>query len=167
LVNPVAQFDRVKRPGILGYVQEDMVGRVDAVKNVHGLPLAGVGVEPVLGRQGRFGRNPGQDAAGAAMVRELVAYGVDASGLRLFEGCRSSQSTVIVDARGERLIVSYWGDAPGDAGWLPLADVARAGAVLADVRWPEGALALFAAARRANVPSVPPCPRPKLPRQRR
>jgi len=107
-----------------------------------------------LGGRATFWGRAGDDAAGAAMVRELVAYGVDASGLRLFEGCRSSQSTVIVDARGERLIVSYWGDAPGDAGWLPLADVARAGAVLADVRWPEGALALFAAARRANVPSV-------------
>jgi sulfofructose kinase len=107
-----------------------------------------------LGGRAAFWGRAGDDAAGAAMAREFDDYGVDASGFRRFAGCRSSQSTVIVDARGERLIVSFWGDAPEDAAWLPLDRVARAKCVLADVRWPAGALALFGAARAAGVPSV-------------
>lgn len=107
-----------------------------------------------LGGHAAFWGRAGDDAAGEAMAREFERWGVDARGFRRFVGRRSSQSTVIVDARGERLIVSYWGDAPEDAGWLPLADIALARAVLADVRWPQGAHALFAAARRADVPSV-------------
>ena len=66
------------------------------------------------GRVAFFGR-AGDDAAGAAMAREFASYGVDARGFRLIAGCRSSQSAIVVDARGERLIVTHLGDVPDDA----------------------------------------------------
>jgi sulfofructose kinase len=108
-----------------------------------------------LGAAAQFWGRAGHDAAGAAMRDELAAWGVDVAHLRLFDGARSSVSGVIVDARGERTIVNFRGsDQPADPGWLPLAEVRQADAVLADPRWPEGALTLFGAARRHRVPSV-------------
>jgi sulfofructose kinase len=53
---------------------------------------------------------------------------------------------LVANFRGQNL--------PTDPSWLPLNEVTQADAVLADVRWPEGAAALFAAARRAGVPTV-------------
>lgn len=105
------------------------------------------------GRVAFFGR-AGDDAAGAAIAQEFASYGVDARAFRRLPGCRSSQSAILVDAKGERLIVSHHGDVPDDASWLPLGEVRDAGAVLADVRWPAGARALFGAAREAGVPRV-------------
>ena len=107
-----------------------------------------------LGGRVAFWGRAGDDAAGATMAREFADYGVDARDFRLLGGCRSSQSAIVVDARGERLIVSHHGDAPDDASWLPLARVRDAGAVLADVRWLAGARALFGAARDAGVARV-------------
>lgn len=108
-----------------------------------------------LGAQVQFWGRAGLDDAGRAMREELAGWGVDVRQMRLFEGARSSVSCVIVDAAGERCIVNFRGEGlPADAGWLPLAEVAHADAVLADPRWPEGALALFGAARAAGVPSV-------------
>ena len=97
-----------------------------------------------LGGRVAFWGRAGDDAAGATMAQELAAYGVDARAFRRLAGCRSSQSAILVDAKGQRLIVSHHGDVPDDAAWLPLADV----------RWPAGARALFGAAREAGVPRV-------------
>jgi sulfofructose kinase len=108
-----------------------------------------------LGAQVQFWGRAGQDSAGRAMHDALAARGVDVSGFRLFDGARSSVSGIIVDAQGERAIVNFRGAGlPGDPGWLPLDRVAQADAVLADPRWPEGALAMFGAARAAGVPTV-------------
>lgn len=108
-----------------------------------------------LGATVAFWGRAGDDRAGQAMRGELAAGGVDVTGFRLFEGGRSSVSGVVVDRRGERAIVNFRGaDLPADPGWLPLAEVARADAVLADPRWPEGAAALFAAARERGVATV-------------
>jgi len=80
---------------------------------------------------------------------------VDVRGLRRFAGLYSSTSAILIDARGERLIVSYRGtalEAPAD--WLQLDQVGSAGALLADVRWPQGSIAALRAARRAGIPTV-------------
>ena len=56
---------------------------------------------------------------------------------------------------GERLIVgSRDVDMPSGTHWLPMERVTEAGAVLADVRWLEGARAAFEAARLNGVPTV-------------
>ncbi|RJE89116.1 PfkB family carbohydrate kinase [Paracoccus onubensis] len=108
-----------------------------------------------LGGQARFWGRAGKDAAGLAMRRELALEGVDAEHLRLFPHARSSVSCVLVDPAGERLIVNFRGaDLPEKADWLPLDQVAGAGAVLADPRWVEGAATAFEAARKVGVPTV-------------
>lgn len=108
-----------------------------------------------LGATVAFWGRAGEDAAGFAMREELARFGVDVQHFRLFAGARSSVSGVIVDARGERTIVNFRGaDLPADADWLPLQQVSEADAVLADPRWPEGALAMFQAARARGVPTV-------------
>lgn len=108
-----------------------------------------------LGARVRFWGRAGDDNAGHAMREALQSCAVEVDGFRLFAGARSSVSGIVVDARGERSIVNFRGDGlPADPSWLPLDAVARADAVLADPRWPEGARALFAAARAEGVPSV-------------
>lgn len=108
-----------------------------------------------LGGEAHFWGPAGEDSVAELMRVQLQAAGVDVNGLRRFAGRQSSTSAILIDARGERLIVSYRGsalEAPAD--WLPLAQIASAGAVLADVRWPQGALAALRAARRAAIPNV-------------
>ena len=108
-----------------------------------------------LGARASFWGRAGDDGAGIAMRDELARSNVDVAAFRLFEGARSSVSGIVVDALGERAIVNFRGaDLPADPSWLPLDAVAGADAVLADPRWPEGALALFRAAREHGIPTV-------------
>jgi sulfofructose kinase len=70
-------------------------------------------------------------------------------------------SAVIVDASGERMIVNNLDPSiPADATWLPSPATAGAQVVLADTRWPEGALAALQAARSAGLPGVLDADRP-------
>jgi sulfofructose kinase len=108
-----------------------------------------------LGGEAKFWGPVGADSVADIMSAQLQSAGVDVRGLRRFDGLSSSTSAILIDARGERLIVSYRGtalEAPAD--WLPLDQVPSAGALLADVRWPQGAVAALRAARRAGIPSV-------------
>ena len=74
--------------------------------------------------------------------------------LRL-SGFRTKIATILIDKRGERLVVSVQPQGyPPDASWLPIERVADAEAVLADTRWPAGAQRLFDAAAMAGKPSV-------------
>ncbi len=107
-----------------------------------------------LGAQAAFWGRGGADAAGDEMRRALAAERVDVGSFRLFSDGRSSVSGIIVDDVGEWQIVNFRGSFPEDSDWLPLDDVARASAVLADPRWPEGAAALFTAARKRDIPTV-------------
>ena len=108
-----------------------------------------------LGGAAHFWGPVGADSVADIMSAQLQAAGVDVRGLRRFAGLTSSTSAILIDARGERLIVSYRGtalEAPAD--WLQLDQVGSAGALLVDVRWPQGAIAALRAARRCGVPSV-------------
>jgi sulfofructose kinase len=97
----------------------------------------------------------GDDAAGAEIRAGLDAEGVATDGLRCVAGAVSATSAVIIDAAGERLLAHHDGERlDADPAFLPLGQVAGARAVLADLRWWEGALALFAAARAAGVPTI-------------
>jgi len=108
-----------------------------------------------LGGDAHFWGRAGDDPAGRLMHEELTAEGVDASGFRLFPGARSSVSGVFVGEQGERHIVNFRGHGlPEAAGWLPLEKIGVAAAVLSDPRWPDGTEAVFAAARRAGIPTV-------------
>jgi sulfofructose kinase len=108
-----------------------------------------------LGGEAVFWGPTGDDAIAAAILAQFVADGVDARCLKRFEGCTSSHSAVLVDERGERLVVGLRGSAlQAPADWLPLDQVASAGALLADVRWPAGAQRALRAARDAGIPAI-------------
>lgn len=108
-----------------------------------------------LGADTAYWGRAGDDAAGTTMQNEMAGYGVDVSHFRLFPGARSSISAVLVAHDGERTIVNYRGaNLPDNASWLPLQQVAAAQAISADIRWVEGAVALFGAARKAGIPTV-------------
>jgi sulfofructose kinase len=107
-----------------------------------------------LGARVSFWGPAGDDTIADTIETALRGEGVDVC-LRRFAGLGSSHSAVLVDARGERLVVGHRGSAlQAPADWLPLTDLAGAGAVLADVRWPQGAAAALAAARAAGIPAV-------------
>lgn len=95
------------------------------------------------------------DLSGDRIVADLEAEGVDASASLRAPGLRSPVSAILVDAAGERMVVSYSDPAmPERTGWLPPSLPEGANAVLADTRWGEGALAALQLARKVGVPGV-------------
>jgi len=97
----------------------------------------------------------GADSAGKRIHALLEQEGVDIRYVRSYEGARSSTSAVIVDGKGERLIIGERDHAMSmDAGWLPLERIAGAAAVMSDLRWVEGTRAAFGAARAAGIPTL-------------
>jgi len=97
----------------------------------------------------------GDDRTGDAIVSDLEALGVDLTDTLRATGRRSPLSAVLVDPRGERLVVNHADpDMPDATDWLPLDRLNRADAVLVDPRWPDGAATLLQAAREWNIPSV-------------
>lgn len=106
----------------------------------------------------RLGGNPllaarlGQDAVGDGILSDLSDEGVDIS-LCDRSGTRSSYSSVLVDQTGERQIVNFRGSGLiEDASFFKSAPAC--GAVLADTRWSDGALAAMELAGRRDVPGV-------------
>jgi sulfofructose kinase len=97
----------------------------------------------------------GDDNVGNMIRSGLKAERVDVRYVQAFEGARSSTSAILVDDRGERLIVGQR-DAgmPSGTSWLPLERVKQAHAVLGDVRWLEGVRTVFGQARKDKVPTV-------------
>lgn len=96
----------------------------------------------------------GDDTAGSALIAELKRVGVDVKYLRRLKGAITATSAVHVDASGERMLTNFRGSFPEDMKWLPLDETEHHSAVLADIRWPAGARAAFAEARREGVPSI-------------
>jgi len=81
---------------------------------------------------------------------------VPIEGVRRVPGARTWFATILVDQQGERLVVPFVDPAlDRDPAWLPLDEIAEAGAVLCDMRWVEGARAAFSQARRLGVPTIP------------
>ena len=108
-----------------------------------------------LGGKAELWSRTGDDGAGNVIRAGLKAERVDVRYVQGFEGARSSTSAIIVDDKGERLIVGQR-DAgmPSGTSWLPLERVGEADAVLGDVRWLEGIRAVFGRARKEKVPTI-------------
>jgi sulfofructose kinase len=108
-----------------------------------------------LGGEAEFWGPTGADGVAEIIRTQLARENVDVDNLRGFQGESSSHSAVLVDARGERLVVGHRGSAlQATAEWLPLARIKAAGALLADVRWPAGAATALQAARRAGIATI-------------
>ncbi len=117
-----------------------------------------------LGGRAALAARVGDDSVADAIVHELEGHAVDCAHVRRFPGHGSSVSAVMVDPVGERMIVNHL-DAtiPALADWLPAPIGLGADAVLADTRWPEGAVHALAAARAAGLPAIldADCPVPR------
>jgi sulfofructose kinase len=108
-----------------------------------------------LGAQVAFWGPTGDDATADVIEAQLSGEGVDVDNLRRLPGLRSSSSAVLIDAHGERLVVGFRSEAlQSSADWLPLHATKRVDAVLADVRWPDGAAAVLQAARASGVHAI-------------
>lgn len=125
-------------------------------REIGGGPAATAAVAAArLGAKVDFIGRIGDDATGQVLLDELASYGVNVDYTRRYPQARSSQSAVLVDAQGERIIINHPSpDLPEDAGWLSQIDFSQYDVVLADVRWHQGALAAFTLARRAGVTTL-------------
>jgi sulfofructose kinase len=115
---------------------------------------ASVAVARLSGQASYWGR-VGDDALGTRICAELAAEGVDVSQVRRVPDCVSPSAAILVADDGERLVCAY--NDPHldrDASWLRMHDATTFDAVLADVRWPEGAMRVLDAARSAGKPAV-------------
>ena len=102
-----------------------------------------------LGAQVSYCGRVGNDAAGTRILAQLAAERVDVTMVRRVDRCQSPIATILVDRHGERLICIYNDPAlDPDPSWLPVESIRKFSAVLADVRWPEGAARM--ARRRAR-----------------
>ena len=108
-----------------------------------------------LGGRVELWSRTGGDSAGERIHKFLAADGVDITYVRTFEHARSSTSAVIVDNKGERLIIGERDHAmPMDTSWLPFERIAGAAAVVSDLRWVEGTRDAFKEARTRGVPTL-------------
>ena len=108
-----------------------------------------------LGGKALYWGRVGGDTLGIRILKGLTDEGVNVDGVRRIAACVSPSAAILVADDGERLVCAY--NDPSldpDASWLPLEQVARCDAVLADVRWPEGAAVLLDAARQQGIPAV-------------
>ncbi|EDR6208505.1 sugar kinase [Salmonella enterica subsp. enterica serovar Bonariensis] len=103
-----------------------------------------------LGAQVDFIGRVGDDDTGNSLLAELESLGVNTRYTRRYTQARSSQSAIMVDAKGERIIVNYPSpDLLPDADWLNDIDFSQW-----DVRWHDGAKQAFTLARQAGVMTV-------------
>jgi sulfofructose kinase len=115
---------------------------------------AAVAVQRLGGAATYWGR-VGQDSWGDQVLVMLAKEGVNIQYLRQLAGYRTKVATVLIDAQGERLVVSAQPQGyPDVIDWLPLHKVVDADAVLADTRWIGGAQALLDKASQHGMPSV-------------
>ncbi|MDX6021360.1 sugar kinase [Scandinavium sp. V105_16] len=125
-------------------------------REVGGGPAATAAVAAArLGAQVDFIGRVGDDDIGISLLRELESFGVSTRYTQRFTQARSSQSAIVVDAQGERIIVNYPSpDLMTDASWLDAIDFSQWDVVLADVRWHEGTKKALTLARQAGVTTI-------------
>ena len=107
------------------------------------------------GGQAVFWGSLGDDLNGDIILSELEGFGVDVEDVSRLNGLNSSVSTVLIDHKGERLITNYTDrQLLKNADWLPLGKLENSNAVLADLRWQEGAIKALRRARELGIPGV-------------
>jgi sulfofructose kinase len=118
-----------------------------------------------LGAQVRIASPVGDDGVRPVFEAHFRREGVDPGGLVCVPGHHSSVAAVIVDAQGERLIVSHRGDALQAAPPLDVSQVDAADVVLTDPRcvaWAQSALDRCRASGRLSVLDGDAAPQPDL-----
>ncbi len=157
-----------KRLIVIGHAALDFVYRIDAfppkptkmrarehITSGGGMAANAASAAARLGGHVSLWSRVGSDAASQLILTELERFGIDISHVMVYAGARSATAAVIVDAAGERFIVSEDDHAmPMTADWLPLALIANSGAVLSDLSWIEGTRAAFETSRAHRVPTL-------------
>jgi sulfofructose kinase len=110
---------------------------------------------------GPLGGPAGKDSNGDRVLAALAREGVDCAGCQRMTGLATALSAIFIDARGDRMIVTYRDDriataVPAD----PKRIVAGADAVLADNRFPDFVRPICAAARERGITVVLDADRP-------
>ncbi|MGP2426061.1 sugar kinase [Yersinia sp. 2538 StPb PI] len=128
----------------------------DDYREIGGGPAATAAVAAArLGAQVDFIGRVGDDATGNTLLDELEHYRVNTALSRRYANARSSQSAILVDRHGERIIINHPSpDLPEDAQWLTGIDFSHYDVVLADVRWHQGALTAFTLARQTGITTL-------------
>ena len=108
-----------------------------------------------LGLEVALAARVGDDFFGAAIIDELEKEGVDCKLVRRCAGRGSSVSAVMIDGRGERMIVNFK-DPNIDSGtdWLPQKLPPEIDGVLGDHHWAAGTEHFFRLAREAGKPAI-------------
>jgi sulfofructose kinase len=127
-----------------------------ATQVADGMSVSAAAAAARLGAVARWVGRIGDDAGGRRTRDDIAAAGVDVSGARLVAGGRSSFATAIVDAAGERYVFPYHDPAlDASPAWIDLGRLLSGAAFLhAEVRWPEGAAHVMAAAQARGVPTM-------------
>jgi sulfofructose kinase len=153
---------------LIGLAVQDFVFAVDAIPTrpektrAKALAIVGGGLAANaavavarLGGEASLITRLGDDSVARDIREEFTREGVATDLARIFPGRRSPTSAILVDAKGERLVVSYADpELPTTTEWLPAALPRGIDAVLGDSRWEQGAAHLFRLARAAGVPAV-------------
>ncbi|PJG84897.1 PfkB family carbohydrate kinase [Conservatibacter flavescens] len=125
-------------------------------KDIGGGPAAtaAVAIAKLAGRVDFIGR-VGDDEVGKTILEELERYGVNTDFVKVYQNAKSSQSAIVVDKNGERLIINYPSpDLLADVKWLQQIDFSQYDVILCDVRWHEGAQYALEQGKRFNIPTV-------------
>ncbi len=105
-----------------------------------------------LGGEVELWSRVGNDGFGNQVIDELDRTCVDTQFVIRHEGSRTSTSVVIVDQRGERLVISERDHAmPAQPDWLPLDRIDGRSFVLSDLTWREGTIAAFQRAKEKGA----------------
>ncbi|MFO1413316.1 MAG: PfkB family carbohydrate kinase [Burkholderiales bacterium] len=122
---------------------------------VDGMALSAACAFERLGGRATVWSRIGDDRIGTEARALMAEEGLDVSGLHVVPGAVTSHVAIVVDRRGERLVVPYH-DPAADAApdWLPLSTLADADLVHGETRWPEGAEAALRAARERGIPTL-------------
>ncbi|OBW95489.1 sugar kinase [Gallibacterium salpingitidis] len=108
-----------------------------------------------LGNEVDFIGRLGDDTIGKSIISELNNYNVNTDLVKIYPQAQSSQSAILVDHTGERLILNYPSpDLLTTEEWLNQIDFTNYDAILCDVRWHEGALFSLRKARELGIPSI-------------
>jgi len=95
----------------------------------------------------------GKDEIGKIIKNGLIDEDVNVDYTRMFNGHKSSFSSVYINNDGERQVMNYRDlTLPTEASWIN--DIEKHDAYLADTRWNEGALETLKVARNNKCPGV-------------
>ena len=108
-----------------------------------------------LGGQAHLASRMGDDEIADLIHTGLDSEGVETSLIKRYPANRSSFSSIYIDGTGERQIMNYRDEKlPSTGDWIDQTVPEGLSAVLADTRWPDGALAAMQLAQRLNIAGV-------------